>query len=33
MADKYQKVKQVKFDESGGTSYSIGVVKHCEYNK
>ena len=33
MADKYQKVKQVKFYESGGTSYSIGVVKHSEYNK
>ena len=33
MADKYQKVKQVKFDECGQTSYSVGVVKHSDYNK
>ena len=33
MADKYQKVKQVKFYDCGGTSYSIGVVKNSDYNK
>ena len=33
MAEKYQKLKQVKFYDCGGTSYSIGVVKHSEYNK
>ena len=33
MADKYLKVKQVKFYECGGTSYSVGVVKHFDYNK
>ena len=33
MADKYQKLKQVKFYDCGGTSYSIGVVKNSDYNK
>ena len=33
MADKYQKLKQVKFYDCGGTSFSIGVVKNSEYNK
>ena len=33
MAEKYQKVKQVKFYDCGGTSYSIGVVKNSDYNK
>ena len=33
MADKYQKLKQVKFYDCGGTSYSIGVVKNRDYNK
>ena len=33
MADKYQKLKQVKFYDCGGISYSVGVVKNSEYNK
>ena len=33
MADKYQKLKQLKFYDCGGTSYSIGVVKNSDYNK
>ena len=33
MAEKYQKLKQVKFYECGGTSYSIGVVKNSDFNK
>ena len=33
MADKYQKLKQIKFYDCGGTSYSIGVVKNSDYNK
>ena len=33
MADKYQKFKQGKFYDCGGTSYSIGVVKNSDYNK
>ena len=33
MADKYQKLKQVKFYYCRGTSYSIGVVKSSDYNK
>ena len=33
MAEKYQKVKQVKFYDCGGTSYSIAVVKNSDYNK
>ena len=33
MADKYQKFKQVKFYDCGGTSYSIGVVTNIDYNK
>ena len=33
MADKYQKLKHVKFYDCGGTSYSIGVVKNSDYNK
>ena len=33
MADKYQKLKQVKFDDCGETSYSIRVVKNSDYNK
>ena len=31
MADKYQKIKQVKFYECGGTSYTVGLVKHSDY--
>ena len=33
MADRYQKLKQVKFYDCGGTSFSIGVVKNSDYNK
>ena len=33
MGDKYQKLKQVKFYDCGGTSFSIGVVKNSDYNK
>ena len=33
MAEKYQKLKQVKFYDCGGTSNSIEMVKHSEYNK
>ena len=33
MADKYQKLRQLKFDDCGGTSYSIGVVKNSDFNK
>ena len=33
MADKYQKLRQVKFYDCGGTSYSIGVVKNSDFNK
>ena len=33
MAEKYQKLKQIKFYDCGGTSYSIGVVKNSDYNK
>ena len=33
MADKYRKLKQIKFYDCGGTSYSIGVVKNSDYNK
>ena len=33
MANKYQKLRQVKFYDCGGTSFSIGVVKNSEYNK
>ena len=33
MADKYLKLKQIKFYDCGGTSYSIGVVKNSDYNK
>ena len=33
MAEKYQKLKQVKFYDCGGTSYSIGIVKNSDYNK
>ena len=33
MAEKYQKLTQVKFYDCVGTSYSIGVVKNSDYNK
>ena len=33
MADKYQKLKQIKFYDCCGTSYSIGVVLNSDYNK
>ena len=33
MADKYQKLRQVKFYDCPGTSYSIGVVKNNDFNK
>ena len=33
MTEKYQKLKQVKFDDCGWTSFSIGMVKNSEYNK
>ena len=33
MAEKYQKLKQVKFYECGGISYSVGVVKNSDFNK
>ena len=33
MAEKYQKLKQVKFYDCGVTYYSIGVVKNSDNNK
>ena len=33
MADKYQKLRQVKFYDCDGTSYLIGVAKHSDFNK